>query len=162
MAELLADVGQTIAAASQVADMPHKEALQEQKGSEAILPISTEDAQPSPSLPETTEGKRQRTDDSAGLLPNGLPTAPESSKDADPSAPVVEGLQAANGVAKEVAKQEITPQKQSSKLSDGPSTSDQSGPVSFKQNLRCMQKCKSINCKRLGSVLGIMYCLVPI
>ena len=141
MADLLVDVRQSLGPAAHNADMPLKEAQPEQPGSEiqAALPASKEDAQPLPCPSEAIEAKRQRTDDSAGLLPSGLPTSQKSSEDAESPASVPEQPQTVNGLAGEDCKQEVSPKKQVSKLDDGPSTSGQSGPVSLRREWKDLQ-----------------------
>ena len=133
MTESLVDAGQSLLPAITDGDMPVKEALLEQSQSEpqTALPTDKEDAQPMPSPSEATAVKRQRTDNSAGLLPNGLATPQKSSEDAELPATVPGSPQPANGIAEEDAKQEVSLRKQVAKIDEVPSTSGQSGPVSL-------------------------------
>ncbi len=79
--------------------LPGKEILQEhsEAPTQTASPFAKEDAKPPASPLQASEVKRQRTDDSAGLLPNGLPNTSQATNSADPPASPSKEHQITNG-----------------------------------------------------------------
>ena len=137
MAEVSTDVRGPTDTATTALEVPAEEVPQKHLTPAASSPLIKGNAEPLPSPSQASELKRQRTDDSAGLLPNGLPTPRQSSKDASPSIKAKEEPSKANGIAEKDAKNRNIAEEQGPSNGNAPSTSGQSGPVSLSKRFTC-------------------------